>query len=224
LAVHKALIISNATHEQIPAGDSLDVGTGITSPNDILELGKAVLLKNLTSAERDALTGPTAGTWFYNSDLNRPQVRLGSNFATEMLDETTFKSQELVARLFQTSSGSTSDELAGGNFYDPARFTNSTGRSIFFEAVLVSSDGNPVRVKLRSVGAAAYVTNLDGNSNDYIETSSTTPIRVVSQNLLGAGADNFDENSTDVYEVYVVSTDAGTTATLYAARLINTNE
>lgn len=231
MADYRSLVIVNGGWTGIPNGDNLVVGSGIKTlsgnllieaEGDLISLGNAITLKSLDNTARDALGAVANGTTFYNGDLDRVQYIINSAWVTVMADETSVKIQDLVLGKFDTPAASTSDECAGGDFYEPARFTLTNSRQIIFEAVLFSSDGNPVRVKLYSRANAAFVTNLDGLSHDYIETSAQSPTRVVSPNLNGVGSDNFDEESSSVYEVFLQSTDAGTTATLYSARLVNT--
>lgn len=128
-------------------------------------------------------------------------------------------SRVALAAKYGTVPGSTSLEKAGGGVWVSGEHDYSGARTIKLRVVLYSPDNtNNVRVKLWSVSAAGWVQNLDGASNDYLQTSSSTPTNISSVDL--DGHVNFNAAGTGVYEVWVESTNSSTTAELLSAEFI----
>lgn len=120
---------------------------------------------------------------------------------------------------YSSVPGSTSLEKAGGGVWVSAEHDYSGSRAIKLRVALYSPDGtNNVRVKLWSVSAGNWVADLDGAANDYLQTSSATPTILTSVDL--DGHTNFNAGGTGIYEVWVQSTNSGTTAELLSAEFI----
>lgn len=115
--------------------------------------------------------------------------------------------------------GSTSLEKAGGGVWVSAEHDYSGSRTIKLRVALYSPDNtNNVRVKLWNVTAGAWVADLDGAANDYLQTSSSTPTILTSVDL--EGHTNFTAGGTGIYEIWVQSTNSTTTAELLSAEFI----
>ena len=125
-------------------------------------------------------------------------------------------SRVTLSAKYSSVPGSTSLEKAGGGVWVSAEHDYSGSRAIKLRVALYSPDGtNNVRVKLWSVSAGDWVADLDGSANDYLQTSSATPTILTSVDL--DGHTNFNAGGTGIYEVWVQSTNSGTTAELLSA-------
>lgn len=109
----------------------------------------------------------------------------------------------------------------GAAVWHPAEHAYA-GRTIKLR-LLLSADlvSNAVRAQLWSVTDGAYVTDLDGSGNLYMQTSALTPTELVSRDLSGVAADNFDESADGrVYEIHISSTNAATLVVASKAELV----
>lgn len=125
----------------------------------------------------------------------------------------------LSAKLL-TLPNSTTTELAGGREWTPAEHDYSGARTVKFRAVLAAqSVANAVRVRLWSITDSAYVADLDGAGNNYLQTTSLTGAVLLSPDLRTGHANFTVGTSGRVYEVHVQSTSTATQALLYEAEL-----
>lgn len=126
-----------------------------------------------------------------------------------------------LAGKWLTTASSTLGESAGGDAWQPAEHDYSGARTVKFRAMLAAQvTSNNVRVRLWSITDGAYVTDLDGSGNNYLQTNSLTGAVLVSPDLR-TGHTNFTVGTADrIYEVHIESTDVNTQALLYWAELV----
>ena len=118
-------------------------------------------------------------------------------------------------------------EPAGGNTWHPAEHNFTGARTIRLRAVFGSVvTPTAVQIALFSIFNSAYVTNLDGGGNPYIQTtlvagSLAAMVPLLSRDLRATPLSNFDESVDGrLYEVHVRSMVGGVAALLHVAELV----
>ncbi len=186
----------------------------VSGGGSIDAVGTTVQLPNLSA--HTLVRGVTANVWWIVADVGTGGITGGGTSAAA------YTYLPLSSRTYRsTVDDGTSILSIGAGVWHPDEH-NYAGRTIRLRVVLNAAlVSNNVRVQLWSVFDNAYVTDLDGSGNLYLQTSSLSPTELVSRDLNGVAADNFDESVNGrVYEVHIYSTNAATRVVASKAELV----
>lgn len=172
-------------------------------------------IESVTTAQRNLLA-TVPGRTVFNSDTKRLEFYNSLSWVPAGGSDYTYR--ELCGR-YVTALGNTGVEVAGLQTWNPAEHDLTNGRRVVLRAVFQSTGAFAARVRLFNRFFSNYVQNLDGNGNDFIQATGTTPQQYVSDVLNIVPHANFDTNFAGPYEVHVQSMDAGAQAVLGWAQL-----